>query len=598
MNHILRYLPGALLACLSLSGAPAHATEAPRALATAVTVSTGSSDSQQVQVGNYGINITNGSKHIRIGKDGISITNGSKSVQVNAPIPPIPPIPPIRVHVGSSRTVHCHGGSEIVTIGHDATLPAGHDACDVVSIFGNASVHGDVSDSVVTVFGSSHVYGNVGNSVVSVFGSTHIHGEVGQSAVGILGNVHLGPHAAIGGQVVNILGATTSFPTTVIQGGTVNLLSGFAQAVPGLHAWSNHCLIFGRLLAPRLDVGWAWGVALALLAFYLLLAALFHEGLQRCVLTLEEHPGPSILAALAMVMLTPILMLALVMTVVGIAVIPLFWFALFCAGIFGRVVTLGWLGGRLLRATGARAAPPVLHVLTGGIVVLLLYMVPVLGFVVWALVGLLGFGALSYTLLLATRGSRNTGTGPQPGPGPQPGAGPRTGSSPQAGEAEAAASPGVESSASQSWTQSAATGPSPTGPAETVVDLTTLPRAGFWLRMAALLIDLVLVGFALGMIGHHGSDGMLLVLAGYGAVMWRLNGTTVGGIICNLKVVRLDGRPIGWETAILRALGCFLSLVVAGLGFFWIAFDREHQAWHDKIAGTVVVLVPKSRGLV
>jgi uncharacterized RDD family membrane protein YckC len=37
---------------------------------------------------------------------------------------------------------------------------------------------------------------------------------------------------------------------------------------------------------------------------------------------------------------------------------------------------------------------------------------------------------------------------------------------------------------------------------------------------------------------------------------------------------------------------------VAGLGFFWIAFDHERQAWHDKIAGTVVVRVPKTVPLV
>lgn len=123
----------------------------------------------------------------------------------------------------------------------------------------------------------------------------------------------------------------------------------------------------------------------------------------------------------------------------------------------------------------------------------------------------------------------------------------------------------------------------------------TLPRAGFWIRMLALLIDVVLIGTVLAMIGKPNS--ILLVLAGYGALMWKLRGTTVGGIICNLRVARIDGEPLGWDTAIIRALGCFLSLVVAGLGFFWIAFDREHQGWHDKIAGTVVVLVPKGRGL-
>jgi len=121
-----------------------------------------------------------------------------------------------------------------------------------------------------------------------------------------------------------------------------------------------------------------------------------------------------------------------------------------------------------------------------------------------------------------------------------------------------------------------------------------MPRAGFWIRMAALLIDILLVGFAMSVL-HHVVHLHLLVLAAYGAVMWKLRGSTVGGIVFDLKVVRLDGRAVDWETAIVRALGCFLSLAVAGLGFIWIAFDPANQAWHDKIAGTVVVRVPSHR---
>jgi uncharacterized RDD family membrane protein YckC len=65
-----------------------------------------------------------------------------------------------------------------------------------------------------------------------------------------------------------------------------------------------------------------------------------------------------------------------------------------------------------------------------------------------------------------------------------------------------------------------------------------------------------------------------------------------------LRVVRLDGRDIDWSTAIVRALGCFLSLAAVGLGFIWIALDPERQAWHDKIAGTVVVRTPRAGSLV
>jgi uncharacterized RDD family membrane protein YckC len=76
--------------------------------------------------------------------------------------------------------------------------------------------------------------------------------------------------------------------------------------------------------------------------------------------------------------------------------------------------------------------------------------------------------------------------------------------------------------------------------------------------------------------------------------MWKLRGSTVGGIICDLRVVRLDGLAIDWTTAIVRALGCFLSLAIVGLGFIWIAFSDDKQAWHDKIAGTVVVRLAKA----
>jgi uncharacterized RDD family membrane protein YckC len=44
-------------------------------------------------------------------------------------------------------------------------------------------------------------------------------------------------------------------------------------------------------------------------------------------------------------------------------------------------------------------------------------------------------------------------------------------------------------------------------------------------------------------------------------------------------------------------LGCFLSLIVVGLGFITIAFDAGKQGWHDKIAGTAVVRVPKGVSL-
>ncbi len=96
----------------------------------------------------------------------------------------------------------------------------------------------------------------------------------------------------------------------------------------------------------------------------------------------------------------------------------------------------------------------------------------------------------------------------------------------------------------------------------------------------------------------NGGDLFLLVMAAYCVVMWALKGTTVGGIICGLKVVRLDDRPLDWSVAFVRGLAAFLSLFVAGLGFIWVAFDSEAQSWHDKIAGTTIVRVPRGVSLI
>jgi uncharacterized RDD family membrane protein YckC len=136
-----------------------------------------------------------------------------------------------------------------------------------------------------------------------------------------------------------------------------------------------------------------------------------------------------------------------------------------------------------------------------------------------------------------------------------------------------------------------------------VISAATLPRAGFWIRVAASLLDVVMVAVLFGMMNcvfgwfFKVSGSFPFWFAVYNVSMWATKGTTIGGIICGLKVVRMDDRPLEWSVAVVRGLAGFLSLVVAGLGFIWVAFDDEKQSWHDKIAGTTIVHVPKGSSL-
>jgi uncharacterized RDD family membrane protein YckC len=69
-------------------------------------------------------------------------------------------------------------------------------------------------------------------------------------------------------------------------------------------------------------------------------------------------------------------------------------------------------------------------------------------------------------------------------------------------------------------------------------------------------------------------------------------GRTPGKMLLGLQVVSADGAPISFGTAFLRTVGYFISslLFTFPLGFIWAAFDKRKQGWHDKIAGTVVII--------
>jgi uncharacterized RDD family membrane protein YckC len=67
----------------------------------------------------------------------------------------------------------------------------------------------------------------------------------------------------------------------------------------------------------------------------------------------------------------------------------------------------------------------------------------------------------------------------------------------------------------------------------------------------------------------------------------------VGGIICQLRVARIDGAPLRFVDVLVRGLVGVFSIAAFGLGGLWILRDPERQAWHDKVAGTIVVRVPR-----
>ena len=143
-------------------------------------------------------------------------------------------------------------------------------------------------------------------------------------------------------------------------------------------------------------------------------------------------------------------------------------------------------------------------------------------------------------------------------------------------------------------------------------EATEMAYAGFWIRVAAKLID----GFILvvaNILGGLALGGAAAMLAGYGdgathRIVTTLTGSglqlvvsvaytvfflgrfgaTPGKMACSLRVVRSDGTPISYGRALARHFADMLSGLTLCIGYLMVAFDDERRALHDHLCDTRV----------
>jgi uncharacterized RDD family membrane protein YckC len=488
----------------------------------------------------------------------------------------------------------------LVLIGQDAELKAGESAEAVVVIGGSAKVHGKVRDAAVVIGGTLEVDGEVGDSVVAVLGDVHLKegARIRKDAVAVLGALSLAPGVKVGGDVVSVGGKVEAADGAIIEGQKVSVSLPFPLLkVQWLGDWLKYCVFQFRPLS--LQVGWVWAVAGVFFLLYLFVAVVFPRPVEICVEQLTRRPATTVLLGLLTKILVPIVILILVTTVIGLVVVPFISAALFFASIVGKVAVLEWMGLHLGRRFGGVFVKPVTAFLIGSIVLTLLYLVPILGFLTSTIFGMWGLGcAVTAAFGSMRREMPEKPATPPAAPGSPTGM-PGGGSLLQA-EAAAATSSGFAcvppgaGAAPVSGALNAAAATTATPPIHP--HLTTFPKAGFWERMGAGFLDVVIVGILSAIVGGL-PLGFLVALA-YFAGLWTWKGTTLGGIVLRLQVVRCDGGPVTFVVALVRGLAAAVSMVVFFLGFLWIVWDNDKQAWHDKIAGTIVVRLPHSLPLV
>ena len=137
----------------------------------------------------------------------------------------------------------------------------------------------------------------------------------------------------------------------------------------------------------------------------------------------------------------------------------------------------------------------------------------------------------------------------------------------------------------------------------------SLLYAGFWLRVAASLIDGLLISavtlpffFVIGVfsvLSRRNADfesnfglSMFTILIQwlyYALMESSSKQATLGKMAIGLKVTDLNGNRISFGRATGRYFGRILSGLILNIGFFMIAFTEKKQGLHDMIAGTLVV---------
>ncbi len=163
----------------------------------------------------------------------------------------------------------------------------------------------------------------------------------------------------------------------------------------------------------------------------------------------------------------------------------------------------------------------------------------------------------------------------------------------------------------ESWQQEEVA-PRPPMPGVYHNPMDVVPKATFWMRAVATLVDAAIV-FGLQMIlggllalagtvtvvGSDGGGGETAFIVHFFSYLISFTyyifftgycGQTPGKMVLRIKVVRQDGSPISYGRAAFREVPAkFLSGIIFGIGYLMVIFDEQKRALHDRLSDTYVI---------
>ena len=467
---------------------------------------------------------------------------------------------------------------DLVRIGQNFTLGQGESVREIHSGLADITIAGQVDDDVVVIVGSLHLMSTA---------------RVGGSVVVVGGTLTVDSGATVDRDLI-VMGGSLSTTGEFAPGGQQVVVGNLAVAhtLQAFVPWIMRGLLFGRPLVP--DIAWIWAVVAIFFFVYVMVNALFANPVRVVADAVTARPLSSFLLGLLVLVLAVPAIAILAATVVGIAVVPFVLCGLVIAALIGKA--------GVMRATGRSVVPEeedagrvraIVSLTIGFAVLTIAYMIPVLGFITWAITGAIGMGGAASAFRGALRREHPPRVRPPLSVEPAPTAEPAAAGAPEAAYARSAPVSAFVSEPSAP-VEAAMGGSMPPAAVTVPTDLAVYPRASFLDRVAAFAVDAVLVAIVVNLLDLSRHDGWFpILLVAYHIAFWAWRGTTLGGIVVGLRVIRVQGTDLRFPDALVRGLSGIFSIAAVGIGCFWMLQDPEKQMWHDKIAGTLVVKVPR-----
>jgi uncharacterized RDD family membrane protein YckC len=89
---------------------------------------------------------------------------------------------------------------------------------------------------------------------------------------------------------------------------------------------------------------------------------------------------------------------------------------------------------------------------------------------------------------------------------------------------------------------------------------------------------------------------LFVVAAAFYISSWLRGGQTLGMRAWRIRIEKSSGAAIDLRTGLLRFASGLLTIASGGVGLMWLWIDRDGLTWHDRLAGTRVIVLPAKAG--